>query len=370
MQVDVRHDHSFRVPRPDRTATLAVPNACTSACHRQKTAAWAAAEIERRSGGRAAGYQLFAEAFQAAEAGAPGAADALIRLVRDPRAPAIVRASAIERLEAAGGPLDSTLATDTLRDPSPLVRRAVVAALQAADADARLRLIPPLLSDPIRTVRVQAALALADFDASRLPASFARALDEFLSEQRFNADRPEAQVNLGMMLARRGQPDQAIGAFREAIALDPTFVPAYVNASDMYRSQQNEAAGERILREALARNPAAADAHHALGLSLVRQKRTRDALAELAAAVRLAPRAARYAYVYGVALHDTGSTTDALRVLERSLAAHPFERETLSALATFSEEARQLKDARAYASRLLALDPDNQEVRALVSRLR
>ena len=45
---------------------------------------------------------------------------------------------------------------------------------------------------------------------------------------------------------------------------------------------------EQTLRAALKRAPQSAPAHHALGLALVRQKRTQEALAELATAAKLA----------------------------------------------------------------------------------
>ena len=35
MVVDVRHDHSFRIPRPDLSVELGTPNACND-CHRDK----------------------------------------------------------------------------------------------------------------------------------------------------------------------------------------------------------------------------------------------------------------------------------------------------------------------------------------------
>ena len=40
MGVDARHDHSMRIPRPDRSILLGTPNACTM-CHSDKPAAWA-----------------------------------------------------------------------------------------------------------------------------------------------------------------------------------------------------------------------------------------------------------------------------------------------------------------------------------------
>ncbi|HSP98954.1 MAG TPA: cytochrome c3 family protein, partial [Candidatus Dormibacteraeota bacterium] len=46
MVIDRRHDHSFRVPRPDLAAALGTPDTCTD-CHRDRTAAWAADAVRR-----------------------------------------------------------------------------------------------------------------------------------------------------------------------------------------------------------------------------------------------------------------------------------------------------------------------------------
>ncbi len=45
MVVDPRHDHSFRVPRPDLSVKLGVPNACTR-CHADRSSVWAAKQVE------------------------------------------------------------------------------------------------------------------------------------------------------------------------------------------------------------------------------------------------------------------------------------------------------------------------------------
>ena len=47
MGIDWRRDHGFRVPRPDVSVETGGPNACTD-CHKDKDAAWAAAEIAKR----------------------------------------------------------------------------------------------------------------------------------------------------------------------------------------------------------------------------------------------------------------------------------------------------------------------------------
>ena len=85
--------------------------------------------------------------------------------------------------------------------------------------------------------------------------------------------------------------------------------------------------------------PDDAELHHALGLNLVRQRRTADALPELARAAAIDPANARYAYVYAVALNSTGRTDDAIKTLEASHARHPADRDTLFALVTINRDA-------------------------------
>jgi tetratricopeptide (TPR) repeat protein len=344
MIVDPRHDHSFRVPRPDRTITMGVPNACTTTCHRKEGAAWAAREIQRRTNRVPGGFQQFAETFAAADRGAGDAPARLREIAGDRGQPAIVRASALDRL-AASDSTELPELTAQLSDPSPFVRRSAVAALAHLDPSMRLRFVPALLADPIRAVRIQAAISLADIGDRSLSGgdrtNFEHAFDDFVGEAQFNADRPEAQANLGQALIQRGRVEPAIAAFREAIRLDRTFFPAYANLADAYRMQGNEADAERTLRDGIAVNPASAALHHSLGLALVRQHRLGDALPELARAVALDPAEPRYSYVYAVGLHGNGLRAEAIRVLRSSATRHPDDPDTRQALAEYLEEERR-----------------------------
>src|SRR5262249_56478761 len=91
---DRRHDHSFRVPRPDLSATLGTPNACND-CHSDKSAAWAATAIEGWHGKERKGFQTYAGAFHAAWRDQADAAALLAAVASDRNAPAFARASAL-----------------------------------------------------------------------------------------------------------------------------------------------------------------------------------------------------------------------------------------------------------------------------------
>jgi len=372
MQVDPRHDHSLRIPRPDRTRTLGVPNAC-EACHAKQSPEWAEAAIRAAHPQPKPGFQGFAEAFAAASRGEPGAPPQLRALVNDASQPAIVRASAAQRLGARLDPAALDTLAGALRDPDPLVRFGATEAAVHADPAQRARLLAPVLDDPVRAVRVEAARALAAAPTEGLRAAQQAALrtgvDEWIAVQRFNADRPEAHTNLAGLYAERGASEAALDALARALALDPGFSPALVNRADLLRALGREDEAAAALREAVARQPQDAALAYALGLSLIRQGRREEGVDALARAARLAPEDPRFAYVYAVGLHDLGRTREAEQALEQLLRAHPNDADALFALVSYLQEAGDAKRALPHARRLARLVPDDPRLRSLVAEL-
>lgn len=359
MGVDVRRDHGFRVPRPDRTERIGVPNAC-GACHVDRSAGWAARAIDGWRGGPATRAPDHAEALHAGRRGLPGADRDLAATASDTQAPAIVRASALRLLGGLAGAGAASRIATLAGDSEPLVRMEAARAAERLEPRARTGILHPLLRDPIRAVRTEAARVLAPVPAAHWPAgtrsSLAGALAEYRAAQRVNADRPEAHLNLGLLHARLGELAQAREAYETAIGLDPDFLPAHLNLADLHRSEDRDDASEVVLRGALARFPDRAEVHHALGLLRVRQDRRGEALDALERAARLAPEQPRYAYVLGVALASTGHPERGLAVLERANALHPCDRDILHALASLTRDAGDAERAATWLGRLQGLE--------------
>jgi tetratricopeptide (TPR) repeat protein len=359
MVVDGRRDHSLRVPRPDLSVKLGVPNPC-SGCHRQRPAEWAARTLERWYGHAPLGWQRFAETLAAGNQGAPGAARLLSALVEDHSQPAIARASAIERMESHLTPDSLRAIRHALEDASDLVRRAAVHVLAETAPELRARLLPPRLGDGIRSVRIEAAGALAGVPPDALSPSergeLEKATAELIAAQRLDADRPEAHLTLARLHLEERRFAEAEAELERALAIDPAFVPAAVNLADLHRLVGSDGAGEPVLRAALAHTPDQPALLHALGLWMVRQQRMEEATVLLGAAAHLAPANARFGYVHGVALHDLGRDREALRRLEEVVARHPYDRDSLAALEAFHRQRGEAREAQKYAARLAALD--------------
>jgi predicted CXXCH cytochrome family protein len=360
MQIDVRHDHGFRVPRPDLSAETGAPDACTT-CHDDRTPAWAAGIIAARPGP----HRTEPHWGSAIAAGRRGAADAepqLSALARDPAAPEIARATATAMLGRLPGPAAlATVHRSAGDDAAELLRLAASEAASDQDPRSTAAIAGPRLGDPRRAVRFAAARALAGEAGTLLSdegqAALARTLDEYRVTQREHADRPESHLNLGLLAMRLGNASEADAALRTAIRRWPYFVPAYVNLADLLRAQERDGEGERVLRDAVRVEPESAEVHHALGLLLVRLGRTGEALPELERAAALAPDDGRYAYVLGVALNSSGATDRALAVLRAAHERRPGDASVLLALATISRDAGRLDEARRWAALLAEATP-------------
>lgn len=373
MRVDVRHDHSFRIPRPDLSAALGTPNTC-NACHGDRTPQWAADAIARWHGPGRKGFQTWGPAFHEARDGDPAARQKLIDLARDGAIPAVARATALDELRRFPSRASAEALARGLKDADPSVRMAALRGLLSAPMEERWRLAGPLMDDPALAVRLAAARAVADVPPDRLPEADRRrleaALNAYEAALRLNADRAEGRANLATYHLMRGDATAAERELRAGLALDPSAVELAVNLAESLRLRGREAAAEEALRAALARAPDAAMLHHALGLSLVRQKRGVEALSELEAAARLAPDDARLAYVHVVALRSWGDAARRRVALADALRRHPYDVSLLGLALDDALSRRDLSEARAHAEGLSRMRPDDADMARLVDQLR
>jgi Flp pilus assembly protein TadD len=372
MVIDARRDHSLRVPRPDLAQRLGSPDACTQ-CHAGKKPAWAAAALDRWYG---KGWRQRPSIGPALHAGATLGAKAvpdLLALAQGSAQPPLVRATAAQMLVPHMRPALWATALELLGDADPEVRIAALGMIEPVDPANRVQAASPLLADPIRGVRIEAARVLAGIPEAQLPderrEAYRRALREFVEVQRQDADWPTANVNLGNLYLRLGRVDEAVAAYRQALKLDPQFVSAWVNLADAWRAQGREQEVEATLREGLAKLPRSPDLLHALGLAQVRKGDRSAALKSLGDAARLAPERSRYAYVWAVALHAAGRSDEAVAALRAADRRHPYDVAILRTLVSIQRERGETRAALDSARKLAEALPDDPRVKTLVDEL-
>ena len=373
MVVHDRRDHSIRVPRPDLSVSIGTPNACNQ-CHTDRTAEWAAKAIATWYPNGRQKQTHYGTALHAGRTGSVDAERQLDQLILDKSQPAIARASGLLLLSRYASQISKTAINSAIIDSDPLVRMAAPRALPTSAPPAGMDEILPLLSDPVRAVRVEAARALAGIDRQTMTpeqrSAFTIAYQELIAAELVDADRPEAHLNLGLVKSRHHQLGEAEVEYRTALRLDPKFVPAMANLADLYREIGKDQQGSDLLRAAITIEPNNAAIKHSLGLLLVRQHTYVEALPLFREAVALAPDNARYAYVYAIALNSTGSAAEATALLERTHKQHPTDRNVLEALTTLERDHGDLAQALAHAQELAAFEPGNLQVNALIEDLR
>ncbi len=195
MGVDLRNDHSFRVPRPDLSDKLGTPNACVQ-CHGNETNQWAAKHIKDWHGEPYKhhwGEDIFA-AINAEE----GADSALIRLIDSaPEVyPNIVRSAALSYLNE---DKDSDFVSRYLTSENDMLRSTAVSAISANSEEVVQQLFP-LLRDERLSIRAATVLKLASHPLHLIPQQYfedyKNAVEDFGGIQKYNADFPLGKFNL------------------------------------------------------------------------------------------------------------------------------------------------------------------------------
>jgi tetratricopeptide (TPR) repeat protein len=373
MIVQPRPDHSLRVPRPDLSVKLGTPDACTQ-CHADRSPQWAADAVAKWYGPNRRQEPHFGEVFAAARAGKREAEPRLLALVEDRTQPAIVRASALDLLGRYGASAALAALVAATRDTDPLVRLAAVAGLDRAQPQERLLHAAPLLADPVRAVRLEAARVMAGVPIDRLSAgqrqAFEAALAEFKNAQRATADLPASHLNMAVLHESLGQRDLAEQTYGTALRMDPFFVPARLNLVTLYHASGRNRDAERVLREGIKRTPGEGELYYSLGLLLAEEQRLPEATEMLGKAAQLIPGRARVPYNYGLALQQLRRPREAEAALVRAVELDPDDPDIVYAAAMFFFGQKQWRQAQFYAETLVDLAPGQPGPRELVENIR
>jgi tetratricopeptide (TPR) repeat protein len=377
MGVDVRNDHSFRIPRPDISNKLTgdepIPNACNQ-CHTAQTAQWAEQQLKQWYNRKPVGHQRFETALYASQQQAAAAEKQLQALIVDTSQADIARATALASLANFPSAQSYQLIKEQLAHKNPMIRLAALEALVTYDKRTQATLAFPMISDQVRSVRMEAARLLAPIPTGRLPdkdkKQLQRAQNEYLQSQLYNAERPESQVNLGNYYFQKKNYVKAEQAFKQGIKLQGKFVLAHLALAQLLSKTGREPAAQQVLLAAIKNIPDNADLYHSLGLSYTRTGQTDLALSKLQTAADKAPSNRQYQYIYAIALNSYKQTDKALAVLKQLNQTYPDNMEIVLALITINRDAGHYESALEYAYQLRSIEPENADLLHLIEQLK
>jgi len=380
MVVDPRADHSIRIPRPDLAVKIGTPDACTM-CHSDQTAQWSADAAAEWYGDLEEDPPQWGPVFAAAWAGQRGSDEALAELLRDERRPGIVRASAATALQMHLSPGALQAAIDVLDDDNPQVRAGAVDLLRVLPPDRRVAPAAPLLDDPVRAVRINAARALVGAEAQlndEQRAAFDAALKENLDALEAHADNRGGRLALAAYYEERGEIDTAIRHYRAALEMDNRDIDlamAFVRL--LIRTDRLDEA-ERVLRQLIEIDQpvtipddmwarAQGEIRFQLGLLLAgNPQRRNEGIAMLVEATKLSPDHLRIRFNLALAFNAAGNLAAAERELLAARRIDPSDPDYYYALVTIHLEHDEPRKAYAYAQQYLQTFPTDQRARQVM----
>jgi len=360
MGIDYRPDHSFRVPRPDLSETLGVPNACNR-CHINQSNRWAAEYITKWYGSKYKPH--YGTVIDAGRRALPEAQKDLIRLVDDRLFPPIVRATALSLLASYSGEEMESAYERALSDEEPLMRQTAINRLDALPLQKRIQLMVPLLYDPVKAVRIEAARSLTGLPPEKLSAEqkkkFQAVLDEYRQAMEYTADFAPSRHNLSNMYTSLGRIQKAEENYQAAIRIDNEFYPAKVNLAMLYNQLGKNNKAERLLREVVQAHPQMDEVTYSLGLLLAEREKYEEASFYLSTAARGLPGHSRIHYNLGLILDYLKRDMEAEAALTRALKLEPKNMNYLKALAEYYLKRKRYEDARRIAEQMIAKYPSN-----------
>ena len=202
MTIDPRRDHSLRIPRPDLSVTLAVPNACNQ-CHTNKDSDWALKHFKSWYPDRIK-QSSFAPLFDAARRQTAQALPQLSSLINDASIPIMVRASGLQLLRNYPNQYAVNTALVQLESSNATLRLAAIKVVELLPVQQRLHHLWPLLDDPVKAIRVEVARLLANALVNPTivlqplqQQAIQKAVNEYIASLQQNADTPAGQMQLG-----------------------------------------------------------------------------------------------------------------------------------------------------------------------------
>ena len=361
MGIDYRPDHSFRIPRPDLSVSIGTPNACNR-CHIHKSPQWSEETMVKWYGKRRRSH--YATALNAGRNRKPEAMIELIRLAEDRLYPAIVRATALMQLSFYSGAESRQALQRSLADEEALIRQTATRYLPTAGPQADLQRFAPLLYDPVKAVRIEAAQKLATVPKDRMTPEIKNkhhsALNEYVAAMERMGDFATSRHNLGNLYANLGKIEQATVNYRKAIEIDRLFYPAKVNLAMIYNNRQELDLAEELLREVVLDYPEMHEIKYSLGLLLAERKQYEEAADFLKQAAVGLPRRARIQYNLGLLLQQLNRDHAAELALQKAIDIDPDNIDFLYALADFYLKRNRWNEARRVAESMVARHPDNR----------
>ena len=181
------------------------------------------------------------------------------------------------------------------------------------------------------------------------------------AEARYPGTLPNTWNNLGILAAREGKTDEAIGDFQKALQFNPDNAVALQNLGNAYRQKKDWPNAKSALERSLALNPGDPEANYGLGMVYAQNDDPDRAYNYLRRALAARPAYPEALNNLGILYLRTQHPQEAQKSFEESIRVAPDYEQSYLNLARLYAIQGDKPNARATLERLLKIHPDQPQ---------
>jgi tetratricopeptide (TPR) repeat protein len=189
------------------------------------------------------------------------------------------------------------------------------------------------------------------------------AIGHFQEAIRLKPGYADAHNNLGNALLKKARADEAISHFQEAIRLKPGYANAYNNFGNALLKKGQPGEAIRQYQEAIRFEPVDANTHYNLGNAFLKNGQPDEAIRQYQEAIRLKRDSAAAYYNLGVVFGMKGQPDEAIRQFQEAIRFKPDYAEAHSNLGTALYQQGRIGEAILQFQEALRLKPDLADAR-------
>lgn len=367
---DLRHDHSFRVPRPDLSVKYGTPNACSN-CHKDKSEKVLAAAIVKWYGPKRKYH--FADDLVPGSRLDANSEKHLTNLIDNKFVPKIIKATATFYLGSISTPSSLNTILARLASKEAQIRYRALRSLESFPADGWREAVGPLLSDKVRAVRIAAADLYVGIPMEQIPASYSKAFSSAKAELEksllYQTDFSTGNVMLADYYLKLQDYANAEKFYLRGLKKDANMNYALLNLSVVYNMQGKNQQALQALQNSVKNDPKNERVYYNMALLHNEMNNIPAAEKSFAKAVELKSMNPKVYYNYGLLLNQGKMFAAAESVLLKGITLNPSNSELYYALTFVYIQTNNRSKAQQAALKLKQLDPDNPNYQQVFASL-
>lgn len=367
---DLRHDHSFRVPRPDLSVKYGTPNACSN-CHKDKSEKVLADAVVKWYGPKRK-YHFADDLIPGSKLDANSEMH-LQKLIDNKFVPKIIKATATFYLGniATQTSLNTILIRLTSKDAQ--IRYRALRSLSTFPAESWKSKACPLLTDKVRAVRIAAADLFTSLPVDQMPSEYAKSFLEAQNELEKSlisqTDFSIGNVMLADFYLKLKEYQKAEKFYLRGLKKDSNMNYALLNLSAVYNAQGKNKQALQALESAIVNDSKNERIYYNMALLYNEMNNIPASEKAFAKAVELKSMNPKVYYNYGLLLNQSKKHKEAESVLLKGITLNPSNSELYYALTYVYIQMNNKPKALQIAIKLKQLDPNNPNYQQLFQNL-